>query len=493
LNGHCVLKRYYGDGIVATLQKFPDTRGPCDYSLTKPQMILPPKRPTLAEALAAAKDTRALEIGSKILQKTAEIFRQQFGDKPAVIVADTNTFEAAGRTVHDAFERKDQGLEPFIYTDPNLYGEYKFVEELQESLKSHDAIPVAVGSGTINDLTKLAAHEVGRPYMCVATAASMDGYTAFGASITQSGSKQTFFCPAPRAVVADLDIITAAPGDMNSWGYTDLVAKVTAGADWILSDAMGAEPVHTEAWKIIQPGLRELIADPAGVPARRPESISRLVEGLMLAGFAMQAATNSRAASGAEHQFSHLWDMQHHTHNGKAPSHGFKVGIGTLAITALYEYVLEQPIENLNVEACSDAWPDEVTLEKLIPQRFSEGDLTVVALQESRAKWVNRDELRDQLKKLRAMWPSLKERLRKQLLPFAELKSMLSDAGAPVEPQEIGISRERLREGFWLSYFLRRRITVLDVAVRTNLLEKALDHIFGPNGRWAAATHHSFS
>jgi glycerol-1-phosphate dehydrogenase [NAD(P)+] len=451
-------------------------------------MTSPSKRPVLAEALAVAKDTRALEIGSRILTKTPEIFRQQFGDKPAVIVADVNTFEAAGRIVHDAFHQKNQCLEPFIYTDSNLYAEYRFVEELQGSLKGHDAIPVAVGSGTINDLTKLAAHEVGRPYMCVATAASMDGYTAFGASITQIGSKQTFFCPAPRAVVADLEIISAAPGEMNSWGYTDLVAKVTAGADWMLSDAMGSEPVHAEAWRIIQPGLRELISDPAGVPARRPESISRLIEGLMLAGFAMQAATNSRAASGAEHQFSHLWDMQHHTHEGKAPSHGFKVGIGTLAITALYEYMLEQPIKNLDVEACCEAWPDEVALEKMIPQKFSQGDLTVVALQESRAKWVSRDELRDQLKKLRAMWPTLKERLREQLLPFAELKKMLSAAGAPVEPEEIGISRERLCESFLLSYFLRRRITVLDLAVRTNLLEKALDHLFGANGRWALKT-----
>jgi glycerol-1-phosphate dehydrogenase [NAD(P)+] len=389
--------------------------------------------------------------------------------------------------VHDAFDRKNQCLEPFIFTDLNLYAEYKFVDELLDSLRSHDAIPVAVGSGTINDLTKLAAHEVGRHYMCIATAASMDGYTAFGASITQSGSKQTFFCPAPRAVVADLDIITAAPGEMNSWGYTDLVAKVTAGADWMLSDAMGAEPVHAEAWKIIQPGLRELISDPAGVPARKPESIARLVEGLMLAGFAMQAATNSRAASGSEHQFSHLWDMQHHTHGGEAPSHGFKVGIGTLAVTALYEFLFEQALEKLDVEACCEAWPNEVALRGMIRQRFSEGDLTVVALEESRAKWIDRKELREQLKKLRSMWPAFKERLRQQLLSFTELKKMLSEAGAPVEPEEIGISRERLCDSFWMAYFIRRRFTVLDLAVRTNLLKKGLEHIFGPTGRWPIA------
>jgi len=66
------------------------------------------------------------------------------------------------------------------------------VERLTASLKQHDAIPVAVGSGTINDLVKLAAHQSGRSYLCVATAASMDGYTAFGASITHQGAKQTF-------------------------------------------------------------------------------------------------------------------------------------------------------------------------------------------------------------------------------------------------------------------------------------------------------------
>ena len=96
-------------------------------------------------------------------------------------------------------------------------------------LESTAAIPVAVGSGTINDLTKLAAHRVNRPYMVVATAASMDGYTAYGASITASGSKQTFDCPAPRAVLADLEVIASAPPGMNASGYADLLAKIAAG------------------------------------------------------------------------------------------------------------------------------------------------------------------------------------------------------------------------------------------------------------------------
>lgn len=57
---------------------------------------------------------------------------------------------------------------------------------------------MAVGAGTLNDLVKRAAFELGRPYMVVCTAASMDGYTAFGASIALDGFKNTRECTAPR-------------------------------------------------------------------------------------------------------------------------------------------------------------------------------------------------------------------------------------------------------------------------------------------------------
>src|SRR5205823_3799546 len=153
---------------------------------------------------------------------------------------------------------------------PDLHAEHRFVAELETALQKHSAIPIAVGSGTINDLTKLAAHRADRSYISVATAASMDGYTAFGASITFQGSKQTFLCPAPVAVVADLDVICGAPGEMNAWGYADLLAKVTAGADWIVADALGIEPIDAKAWSIVQSRLREMIADASGVRASDP-------------------------------------------------------------------------------------------------------------------------------------------------------------------------------------------------------------------------------
>jgi glycerol-1-phosphate dehydrogenase [NAD(P)+] len=294
--------------------------------------------------------------------------------------------------------------------------------------------------------------------MCVATAASMDGYTAYGASITKDGSKQTFDCPAPQVVVADLDVIEAAPQEMTASGYADLLAKVTAGADWVLADALGVEPIDRLAWDTVQGGLRDALSHPI--------DIEKLTEGLLMGGFAMQAAQSSRPASGAEHQFSHLWDMQHAT---DAP-HGFKVGVATLAVTRLYEWLLEQPLENLNIKSAVTRWPAAWdAVERNIRMRFPDEQLQVTAIRESKAKYIRAAELEAQLTRLREVWPELKERLRAQLLPAATIETMLRDAGAPTMSEQIGISPQRLQESFKLATRIRRRFTVLDLVERAGL------------------------
>jgi glycerol-1-phosphate dehydrogenase [NAD(P)+] len=443
-----------------------------------------PAKLSLAEALSSARETRALVVGPGVLRETGRVFAEQFPGGRAVLVADRQTFTLAGGAVEQSLAAAGVTcVAPFIYEDPALYAEFQFVEQLEASLRRHDAIPVAVGAGTLNDLAKLAAHRAGRTgYICVATAASMDGYTAFGASITFKGAKQTFNCPAPRAVVADLEVIRRAPPEMTASGYADLAAKITAGADWILADALGAEPIDPRAWAIVQSGLRDALADPAGARAGDERAIGPLVEGLMLGGFAMQWSKSSRPASGAEHQFSHLWDMEHHVHNGVAPSHGFKVGLATLAITRLYEQLLGQPLERLDVERCCAQWPAPDAEEARVRRMFAGTDFVETAVEETLLKHATVADLRVQLERLKGHWPEIRARLQAQLLPAAEIERRLALVGAPTEPGQIGITRERLRATFARAYHIRRRFTVLDLAVRTALLEPLLAGLFGQAG-----------
>ncbi len=436
-------------------------------------------------ALQSANETKALIIERGASAKTAALFKEQFPNKTALIVADTNTYTLLGEQISKQFESENIKCVPaFIFDNPDLYAEYSFVEQLEQSLKQHEAIVVAVGSGTINDLCKLASHLCKRPYMCVATAASMDGYTAFGASITANGAKQTFNCPAPQACIADIDIISKAPAAMTASGYADLFAKITAGADWILADALGVEAIDQTAWDIVQGGLHEALSDPEGTKKGDYKAISQLVEGLMLGGFAMQWSKSSRPASGAEHQFSHLWNMEHHLHNGEHISHGFQVSIGTLAVTSLYEVLLKTDLSQLNIESCVEKWPKAEQLKAESLELFADTDFPEIGAQETAAKYINPTDLRQQLQLLVEKWPNIQERLSKQLVPFAEAKKRLDLVGAPTDPEQIGISRSRLRATFIRAQYIRRRFTILDVALRTGLLEQWLDELFGQGGVW---------
>ena len=437
-------------------------------------------------ALKRTTDTRAVVFGVGTLPRVAELFTELFPGCRAVVVADPNTWRVAGEEVHRTLAAAGiQQDEPHIFTDPSLYAEWRFVEELDALLARTDAVPVAVGSGVINDLTKLASHHNGRRYMTVGTAASMDGYTAYGASITKDGNKQTFDCPAPLGMLFDPSIAAAAPAELSASGYADLIAKIPAGADWMLADAVGADPIDPFAFALVQDDLQEALSDPAGVHAGDVGKTGQLAEGLLLSGFAMQAVQSSRPASGAEHQFSHLWDMEHLRCNGASVSHGFKVGIGTLASTAFFEMLLEAPVETLDIDRCAGAWKSWAETEADIRTLFgSDAELVARALKETRDKYVGREGLHEELLRLQKAWPELKERIRRQIIPFGEVQRRLRLVGAPYEPEQIGVSRARFREAFRRIPYMRSRYSVVDVAFRCGWLDGWLERLFGPGCIW---------
>ena len=329
-------------------------------------------------ALEEATDTRDVNIEAGALASVPDVFRENFGDGPVVIVADGNTFEVAGKEVQRRLEEAGYTMmEPYVFpAEPPLYAEYSNIEKLRDSLREHDAIPVAVGSGTLNDIVKRSSHECERPYMCVGTAASMDGYTAFGASIEKDGLKQTLSCPAPRAVVADLEILQNAPENMTASGYADLLGKVTSGADWLVADALEVEKIDPTGWSLVQDHLRGWTDSPAELRAGDQQSTGHLVEGLIMSGLGMQSYESSRTASGAEHQFSHLWEMEGLGKDADPPlSHGFKVGVGSVAIAALYELLLERDLADLDIEA----------LKRLLAHQRRDGTIRAGAAYEPRA------------------------------------------------------------------------------------------------------------
>ena len=437
-------------------------------------------------ALERARDTKALIIGSGVVCRTAEMFTQLFPGKKAIIVADENTWEVAGKDAQKSLDEAGvESVDAYVFNSKDFYAEWKHIESLKAVLENIDAVAIAVGSGVINDTVKYVSSLLGRRYMCVGTAASMDGFTAYGASITKDGNKQTFDCPAPLGFVMDSAIAAAAPKELAASGYADLIAKIPAGADWMLAEVVGSEKIDAFAWDLVQNGLKESLSDPAAVFSGDVEKTQALADGLLMSGFAMQAIQSSRPASGTEHQFSHCWDMEDLCYDGKHVSHGFKVGIGTLISTAELEFLLEKGLENVDVDACVQAWKSWEEMETEIcevmagkPGHIARG------LEETKGKYVDKEGLRTQLTALKEAWPTLSSRIREQIIPFEKVRENLKLVGAPYEPEMIGVSRERFRKTVSYIPYMRSRFTNIDVIYRLGWMDEFLDRMFGKGGVW---------
>ncbi|WP_040161442.1 sn-glycerol-1-phosphate dehydrogenase [Nigerium massiliense] len=440
-------------------------------------------------AVAKAKDTDVVEVGRGLLPDSGRVIADGLlrQGKPAMLVADGNTWDAAGAAVERSSREAGADLvEPLIYpAKPTLYAAYERAEEVRDRLRETGSLGVAIGSGTLNDIVKLASGELDQPYAVVGTAASMDGYSGFGAPMTRDGIKITMPCPAPKVVVFDVEVAAGAPTAMAASGYGDLSAKIPAGADWILADAAGVDPIDPLAWELVQSGVREALSRPAELAAGVPDAFEGLCSGLVLSGLAMQVAQGTRPASGAEHYFSHLWELDHLGADQDPPlSHGFKVAIGTLAMTAFYEAFLRRDLSRVDLDAVVDRWPSWEQVAADINATMT-GPLIQKGLNETKEKYVDAAGLRVRLGRLRDAWSDIRPRLDQQLMPARELQRMLGEAGAPTRPEDIGLTADDVRQTFPRAMYYRSRYTVLDVARELGWFDEIVTEMFAPGGLWS--------
>ena len=433
--------------------------------------------------MSISTDTKLFEMGRGASEKAPAVFRQFFPGRKALILADIHTWPALGEKVYGLFLEAGIPVDKHIIMEEEFHAEWKYVELVDGLLDAApDSVLVSVGSGVINDLCKLSSHHHNQSYLTLPTAASVDGYSSFGASITFEGAKQTFSCPAPVAIVADIDVIAAAPAHMTAAGYADLAAKVPAGAEWMVADFVGKAPLHHDAWHVLQDDLDSFLANPDAVAAGDPDAIADVFEGLTLSGVAMQAARSSRPASCCDHLFSHILDMTEHRYKGKLQSHGFQVAIGTLTMCAVFDELFKQDLSALDVDACVKAWPTLEQEQERALELFKDFPAPKLGCDEITKKYDGPDVVREQLTKLKAEWPSLKKRLQGQVYSFAKMQDLMRRAGAPSDPSEIGLSREQLHEMFAKVQLMRFRFNVLDLAKRGGFYDAIVEPLFAKGG-----------
>jgi glycerol-1-phosphate dehydrogenase [NAD(P)+] len=424
----------------------------------------------IASAVARSANVAEIALGRGVLADAGRIYARHFAS-PACLFADDRGWAAAGPAVEAALNAAGIATHRHIIpATPRPKPTTDLADSFGAALHPNET-PVAIGSGVMNDVVKYAAFQRGLPYLCVATAASMDGYTSAGAPLSEKGFKKTIACRPARVLVADLDVICAAPPEMTGWGYGDLAGKVPAGGDWMIADALGIEAIDDVAWSMVQGGLADWLANPERIAAADPAAIEGLFQGLTLVGLAMEAHGSSRPASGADHQIAHLWEMDDLQFGGQRVSHGACVAVGCVTVLRMFDWLLSEPRR---------FYPDRPGATRAakaaeIRARFGPGEVADRAIAETEAKHVEGPALRDRLNRLNTVWPDLALRLRARLMPAPAMARALATAGAPSDAADIGVSRDYLHATILKARFLRSRYTLLDLLDETGLLPQAAE------------------
>src|SRR6185295_482865 len=147
-----------------------------------------------------------------------------------------------------------------------------------------DAV-VAVGSGTINDLCKLAARDRGVPQLVFATAPSMNGYTSLSASLTEGGVKRSLRAATPVAAFFDLGVLAAAPIRLIRAGLGDSICRPTAQADWRLAHLLLDQPYRAAPFALLAGDEAALLARADALVTGDLAAMRHLARTLVLSGF----------------------------------------------------------------------------------------------------------------------------------------------------------------------------------------------------------------
>jgi glycerol-1-phosphate dehydrogenase [NAD(P)+] len=424
-------------------------------------------------ALSSATDTKYFESGRGVLDKVPEVFGRYFPGRVPIVIADCNTWKAAGERVFALLSEAGMKPQKFLIPEREFHAEWKYVEMIDKVLDG-GGVAVSVGSGTINDLCKLSSAHHKQSYLSVATAASVDGYTSFGASITFEGAKQTFECPAPVACLADADVLCSAPKELTAAGYADLAAKIPAGAEWMIADFIGTEPIIPDAWHPLQDCIDDILANAEAVAAGDHEAIGAVFDGLALSGFGMQTARSSRPASASDHLFSHIMDMTHHKFNGKYVSHGFQVAIGTLTMCKVFENFFKLDLTRIDVDKCTAAWPSLESEQKRALDIFKDFPVPELGYREITKKYEPAEKVRQELTELKAQWPDFRKKLMDQLYTFDDMQEKFRIVGAPAKPEDIGCTKDDIIAMFPFVQLMRYRINLFDLAKRAGVYDEII-------------------
>ena len=377
---------------------------------------------------------------------------QKHRAKCPYVLCDQNTYKAAGERVVETLRAADIPYVLHVIERSHPSPDEVTVDEAAEHFhKSCDSV-IAVGGGVINDTGKLISAQRGVVDVYVSTAPSMDGFASATSSMEVGGLKVSLSTKCPDAVIADTDVLSAAPVHMIRSGIGDMLAKYVSIAEWRLANIITGEYFCDRVANIVTASLDMCIKNAKSAVNRDKKAIATLTEGLVISGMAMNLAGVSRPASGMEHYVSHMIDMRALEFGRPAELHGIQCGIATLTTLMAYEK-LSQIIPSREAALSYVRDFDAETWNEHLRDSLGRAADAIIEGERREGKYdVSRH--KDRLCVILERWNDILDVIR--TLPTSnDVCAFMRDIGHPTSYSDIGITPHEYRDAFVMAKDVR--------------------------------------
>ncbi|MCI8327561.1 MAG: sn-glycerol-1-phosphate dehydrogenase [Lachnospiraceae bacterium] len=409
---------------------------------------------------------KKIDISKGALERLPALIKE-LGYQHIFVVCDINTWKAAGETVVQLLDSNKIDHEYLTIQDEELVPDEWAVGTVMTAFPKQTDLILAVGSGTLNDLCKFISFQLGLDYIVCATAPSMDGFASIGAALITDHVKTTYDAHVPVAVIGDTNVLAQAPMDMIVAGLGDILGKYTCLLDWKMAHLIEDEYYCEKIAGMVKQAVTIVAEQGPKIKDRDPDAVQSITEALVLTGVAMSFVGNSRPASGSEHHLSHYWEMQFQMEDKKPILHGIKVGVGLLTVINMYQKLAK---ETPDFSTLKKNTFDEAAWEAKVRECYKDAAAGIIALEKQCGK-NNIENRNKRLDRIENVWQEMVSLIQTELPVLDDLRQMMIDLNEPVNPNQLGISMEQVKDAIILAKEVRNRFTILQILWDLNLLE----------------------
>ena len=398
-----------------------------------------------------------------------------YGAKKAFVLADENTFKAAGGKVVATLESAGIAYRSFIMGKERIEpGEHAVGSVLLHYDAGCDVL-VSVGSGVINDIGKIVANVAKLPYIIVGTAPSMDGYASATSSVIRDNLKVSVDSKCPDVVIGDLDVLCESPTHMILSGIGDMLAKYISICEWRISNVINGEYYCERIAGLINAALKKCVDNAEGVLTKSPEAVKAVMEGMVLSGIAANYAGVSRPVSGMEHYFSHVWDMRAIEFGTPSDLHGIQCGIGTVDSLRVYERIKRIVPDKQKALRYVEKF-DYGKWAEFLKKNLGHGADAMIANEAKEGKY-DKDKHSARIDLIIGHWDEIIKII--DGLPSSEkIAALLEKTGAPVRATDIGVTKEEERNAFLMTKDIRDKYIGSRLLWDLGALDEVADELF---------------